>query len=27
LDPKIAFNITNSAVRFNNDHQPHRELW
>ena len=25
--PNIAFNITNCAVRFNNDHQPHRELW
>jgi prepilin-type processing-associated H-X9-DG protein len=27
LDPKTAYDFTNSAVRFNNDHQPHPETW
>lgn len=25
--PEILFNVTNSAVRWNNDHQPHQETW
>ena len=27
LPPGVAFDLTNSAARFNNDHQPHRESW
>ena len=25
--PSILFNVTNSAPRWNNDHQPHPETW
>jgi len=27
LNPSFLFNPTNSAAMWNNDHQPHRELW
>ncbi|HTL54927.1 MAG TPA: DUF1559 domain-containing protein [Candidatus Limnocylindrales bacterium] len=27
LRPTIAFSLTNAAVRWNNDHQPHEETW
>ncbi len=27
LNPSILFNPTNSAARWNYDHQPHPELW
>jgi prepilin-type N-terminal cleavage/methylation domain-containing protein/prepilin-type processing-associated H-X9-DG protein len=27
LDPRVAFDLTNSGARFNNDHQPHPETW
>jgi prepilin-type processing-associated H-X9-DG protein len=27
LDPSRAFDVTRSAIRWNNDHQPHPETW
>jgi hypothetical protein len=27
MNPRILFNPTNSAALWNNDHQPHPELW
>ena len=27
IPPAILFNVTNTAVRWNNDHQPHPENW
>ena len=27
IDPAVAFNLTNSAARWNKDHQPHPETW
>jgi hypothetical protein len=27
IKPFILFNVTNSALRWNNDHQPHPEAW
>jgi len=27
LNPAIVFNLTNSAARWNKDHQPHPEMW
>lgn len=27
IPPMILFNVTNNAVRWNNDHQPHSETW
>ena len=27
IPPSILFNVTNTAVRWNNDHQPHPETW
>ena len=27
IDPKVAYDVTNSATRWNKDHQPHPEMW